>query len=247
MENEKLQINLAPGCVTAEIIVREVDNVNELPVLAPLKIGISGTLASVATFLKHRMSELDQINQKRCHIIVNREKITIVLVTNEHDEYSCGSVTGALSFYPKFTEFGINTGKVWTPSQLGMFFKMNRAFFQSREDNMKLVDDLMNFTAKVNNNIERSAKESGDKTDKFEQTVNSNLPKSFVICVPIFKGSPKETIEVETVAQVNGREISFTLISPGAQATIEEIRDNIIDEQIKQIADICPDIAIIEQ
>ena len=247
MQNEKLQINLAPGCVTAEIIVREVDHVNELPVLAPLKIEIAGTLAAVATFLKHRMSEFDQINQKRCHIIVNREKITMALVTNEHDEYNRGFVVGALSFYPKFTEFGINTGKVWTPSQLGMFFKMNRAFFQSREDNMKLVDDLMNFTAKVNNNIERSAKESGDKTDKFEQTVNSNLPKSFVICVPIFKGSPKETIEVETVAQVNGREISFTLISPGAQATIEEIRDNIIDEQIKQIADICPDIAIIEQ
>lgn len=47
MQNEKMQVNLAPGMSKAEIIVREVKEVNELPVKAPLKIGIKGTLNAV--------------------------------------------------------------------------------------------------------------------------------------------------------------------------------------------------------
>lgn len=246
MQTEKVQVNFTEGQTSGELIIREVKEVNELKVKEPVKIKLSGTIGAPAEFLLKRMDQIDQINQKRCHIIVDREEISIKLVFNENDEYNRGEVTGTLEAYPKFTEFGINTGKVWTPTQLGLFFKMNRAFFTSREDNMKLVSDLMSFTATVNNSIERAANEKGDRTDKFEQVVNSNLPKSFNLVIPIFKGISAETIEVETFAQVDGRQVSFTLISPGAQAILEEIRDKAVDEQLKTIREACPDIAIIE-
>lgn len=61
-----------------------------------------------------------------------------------------------------------------------------------------------------------------------------------------FKGMPAETIEVETFAQVNGREVAFVLLSPGAQATLEDLRDKVIDDEIARIKDIAPEIAIIE-
>lgn len=247
MQNEKMQINLGAGTELAEIIIREVKEVNELKVKEPVKINLSGTIGAPFEFLKKRMDQIEQINQKRCHILVDREDISIKLIFNENDEYHRGEVTGTLEAYPKFKEFGINTGKVWTPTALGLFFKMNRAFFTSRENNMELVSTLMNFTAQVNNKIERSAKENGDRSDNFEQVVNSNLPKSFNLVIPIFKGTPAETIEVETFAQIDGRQVSFTLLSPGAQATLEGIRDKAVDEQLKAISDICPDIAIIEQ
>ena len=220
---------------------------NELPVKKPVVIELAGTIVSPFEFLSKRYDQPNQINQKRCHVIVNRSDISINLIFNENDAYNRGTVSGKLEFNPKFIEFGINTGKTWTPTELGLFFKMNRAFFTTKEDNMKLVTQLMNFTATVNNNIERSAKESGDRTDVFVQTVNSNLPKSFNLAIPVFKGSKPETIEVETFAQIDGRTVSFTLLSPGAQAVMEEMRDNVIDEQIKLISDLCPDIAIIEQ
>ena len=35
MQNEKMQINLDKDCHKAEVIIREVDRVNELPVLEP--------------------------------------------------------------------------------------------------------------------------------------------------------------------------------------------------------------------
>jgi len=247
MKNENLVINLEDGQKTAEIVIREVSKVNELEVKAPVKIRLHGTIGAPTEFLFKRKSEPDQINPKRCHVIVDREAMQIVLITNENDEYLTGLVSGALESHPKFKEFGINTGKVWTPTSLGMFFKMNRTFFTSREDNMKLVSTLMNFVGTVNNSIERAANERGDKTDKFEQVVNSNLPASFSLKIPIFKGMPHYNIEVETFAQINGKEVSFTLLSPGAQALVEDIRDNVIDEQIALIRDISPDLAIIEQ
>lgn len=247
MQNEKFQVALGEGVTKAEVIVREVSTVNELPVKAPVKINIKGVIGSVCEFLIHRKDQPEQINQKRCHIIVNRENISIALVFNENDEYLKGSVTGTLSMHPKFTEFGINTGRVWAPQELGMFIKMNRAFFQDKSENMKLVTALMNFTGKVNSIIEKAASETGNRTDNFSQVVESNLPGSFSLIIPIFKGMPAETLEVETFAQINGREVAFILLSPAANQTMEDIRDKAVDDQLKAIRAICSDIAIIEE
>lgn len=247
MENEKLQINLGAGVTKAEVILRETSKVNELEVKAPVKIGIVGTIGAPFEWLSKRKDHLDQIPAEHCHILVNRENISIELVMNEHDEYLKGYVKGELQFHPKFQEFGINDDKVWTPTELGMFFKMNRAFFESTKDNMDLVSKLMNFTATVNNNIERSASENGSKTDNFSQIVNSNLPASFKLVIPIFKGMTPEIIEVETFARISGRDVCFVLLSPGANQITESIRDNAIDDQLTAIRGLCPNIAIIEQ
>lgn len=245
METEKLQINLGAGVTKAEVILREGAAIKELEPKAPIKTSLSGVIGAPVEYLTKRV-KTGQFTQERSHIIVNREKITLSLVTNEDDEYNCGKVDGTLEFHPKFKEFGINTGKVWTPTDLGMFFKMNRAFFPDRSMNMKLVSELMNFTATVNNKIDRSMKENGDRTDNFAQVVNSNLPASFMLQMPIFKGMKAETLEVETFAQINGRDIAFILLSPGANQTLEDVRDRAIDEQLEQIKTIAPSIAIIE-
>ena len=230
-----------------EITIREVNSVNELPVEPPVILALQGTITAPLEFLSKRISDTDQIPQQRSHITVDREHMAVVLVTNENDPYLIGHIRGDLEYHPKFEEFGINGNKTWTPSELGMFFKMNRAFFSTKEDNMKLVTDLMNFKASVDNKIERSLKESGDRTDNFAQVVNSNLPKAFNLVIPIFKGMPPETIEVETFARINGREVSFILLSPGAQQIVEEVRDKVIDEQLTEIRAIAPEIVIIEQ
>lgn len=245
MQNEKLQINFAPGMAKAELVLREGVAPKELDPKAPVKTKLNGVISAVVEYLTKRINT-GQFAQKDCHILVNRENIEITLIINEADEYKRGEIVGKLGYNPKFVEFGINGGKVWTPTELGMFIKMNRAFFADRSENMKLVSCLMNFTADVNNKIDRTVKENGNRTDNFAQVVNSNLPESFTIQMPIFKGMQPETIEVETFAQVNGREVAFVLLSPGAQATLEDLRDKVIDEQLKQIREIAPEIAIIE-
>ena len=242
---EKISINLAPGMERAEVFLREGQAPKLLEPKAPIKTDINGVIGCVAEYLAKR-NGTGQFDQKDCHILVNRDKVEITLIINEADEYRRGKIVGKLSYNPKFLEFEINTNNPWTPTQLGLFVKMNRAFFADRKTNMGLVSKLMNFTATVNNSIDRAVAENGNRSDCFTQVVNSNLPESFFIQIPIFKGMPAETIEVETFAQVNGRDVSFILLSPGAQATLEDLRDKVIDEQLDIIRGIAPEIAIIE-
>ncbi|MDR1454940.1 MAG: hypothetical protein LBJ01_04750 [Tannerella sp.] len=241
----KFAINFPEGSNFTEVVIREGDALRQLDPKAPIKTRLSGVIGTPVEYLKKRV-QTDQFTQQRSFLTVNREEILLSLVINEDDEYTRGQVDGKLEFHPKFVEFGINIGKIWTPVELGMFFKMNRAFFQDKTANMKLVTELMNFTATVNNKIERNVKENGDRADIFVQAVNSNLPESFYLQIPIFKGMPAETLEVETFAKINGREVVFTLLSPGANQTLEDIRDGVIDAQLEQIREIAPDIAIIE-
>lgn len=245
MQNEKMQINLAPGMKTAEVILREGAAVKQLEPKAPVKTDLKGVIGCVVEYLTKRIN-VGQFAQKDCHILIDRDNVEITLITNEADEYTRGKVVGKLSYNPKFVEFGINRNKVWTPTELGLFIKMNRAFFADRQTNMALVSTLMNFTATVNNKIERAVAENGNRTDNFAQVVNSNLPDKFTLEIAIFKGMPAEKLEVETFANVDGRDVSFILLSPGANQTLEDLRNKVIDEQLDKIKEIAPEIAIIE-
>lgn len=127
-----------------------------------------------------------------------------------------------------------------------MFLKMHRAFFVTKTENMTLVSLLKNFKAKIVSDVEKAKEENGSKTDNYSQVVDSNLPKSFKIKIPLFKGSSPEEIEVETYADIDGRNASLTLISAGATETVDNVKNNIIDETLKHIREVAPDIVIIE-
>lgn len=247
MESEKLQVQFAPGMTKAELVIREGEAVKELPLKAPVKTNLSGIIGAPYEFLQKRISELEQIDQKRCHVIVNREKVEIILITNDNDEYLSGMVSGALEQHPKFLEFGINQPKAWEPKQLGDFFRMNVAFFPDKKENMKLVADLKNFKAKVNSVQERSKQDNGSINVSYSQAVESNLPGTFKILLPVFKGMEYYPLDVEVISDINGMDVSLHLICPAVVSLLEEIRNRVIDEQLDLISALAPEIAIIEK
>ncbi len=243
MNNEKMIINCVDG--TNEVIIREGAAIQELDKKPPIPVGLRGTIGAVAEFIKKRNTEFDH---KKAHIIVNREDVSIMLEINETDAYENGCIIGKMQYHPKFLEFGINTGKLWTPTELAMVCKMNRSFFPSEDENRKLVSTLMHFTADVNQKVDRMIQENGNRGDSFTQVVNSNLPASFTMQIPIFKGKQAETLEVETFARIDGRDVKFTLLSPGANETLESIRDAAIDKELDAIREMVDDdIVIIEE
>lgn len=245
MENETFRINMGDKD-KAEVIIRRVGGVNELPVKPAIPINLEGTLRSPYEFLVKRSDQPDQINQKRCLILIDREAMSITLVTHEDDPYHQGKVVGVLEVHPKLKAFGINTGKQWDPNELGQFFKMNRAYFLDKSVNMDLVTRLKSFEATVNSKIEKKKTESGDFADSFSGVVNSNLPPNFKLNIPLFKGDNPEEFEVEFYATVNGRTVTLQLISPGAQETMDQVKDDAIDTQIELIDNLTPNIVIIE-
>ena len=76
--------------------------------------------------------------------------------------------------------------------------------------------------------------------------VESNLPKSFSVCLPIFKGTAKQRIEIEFDHYLSDGDVYLQLVSPGANELVESYRDSCIDTVLDKIKAIAPDIAILE-
>ena len=72
------------------------------------------------------------------------------------------------------------------------------------------------------------------------------MKKSKLKSTPMWMGFACEEIEVEIYADVDGREVSLSLVSAGANEAIEEYKNKVIDEQIEAIKGVAPDIVIIE-
>lgn len=225
-----------------EVVLREGKAPIALDPKEPEPVQITGTIDSPLRWLEKRIALIDQ---KQANITVDRDDMKISLVDKETDYYSNG-IIGVLLTSKEMEEFGINSEKKWEPIKLSKFIKMHRAFFTDKSQNMMLVSTLKNFKANVNQDIERSKEENGSKTDNYSQVVDSNLPKSFKLSIPLFKGFACEEIEVEIYTDVDGRDVSLSLVSAGANEAIEEYKNKVIDEQLDAIREIAPDIVIIE-
>lgn len=225
-----------------EVVLREGEAPVALDPKEPERVVISGTIDAPFRWLEKRV---ELINQKATNIIVNRDKMGLALTIDETSYYQT-EINGILQASKEMVEFGINTEKKWDPIKLSKFIKMHRAFFTDKSQNMILVSTLKNFKAKVNQDIERSKEENGSKVDNYSQVVDSNLPKSFKLNISLFKGFANEEIEVEIYADVDGRDVSLSLVSAGANEAIEEYKNKVIDEQLDAIRQIAPDIVIIE-
>ncbi len=225
-----------------EVVLREGKAPVALDPKEPERVVINGTIDAPIRWLEKRV---ELINQKATNIIVNRDKMRMALTIDETSYYQT-EINGILQASKEMQEFGINVEKKWEPIKLSKFIKMHRAFFTDKSQNMMLVSTLKNFKAKVNQDIERSKEENGSKVDNYSQVVDSNLPKSFKLNIPLFKGFACEEIEVEIYADVDGRDVSLSLVSAGANEAIEEYKNKVIDEQLDVIRQIAPDIVIIE-
>lgn len=96
------------------------------------------------------------------------------------------------------------------------------------------------------NVIEKQHDPSGSRADVYRQEVESNLPKSFTVKIPIFAGPVKTTFDVEFDHYLTDGEVFLQLVSPGAQELMDEWRDNSIDKVLNSIRELAPDIAILE-
>ena len=135
-----------------EVVLREGEASVALDPKEPERVVINGTIEAPFRWLEKRV---ELINQKSANIIVNRDKMGLILTIDETNYYQT-EISGVLQPSKEVLEFGINTDKKWEPIKLSQFFKMHRAFFKDKSENMMLVSTLKNFKAKVNQYIFRS-------------------------------------------------------------------------------------------
>lgn len=241
-ERQPIVVNLPEGQNTLTLLQGQAPA--QLDQLEPVKINIKGVIFAPLNFLDKRVKDIDQ---HKSHIIVNRDNMQILLVINEDDPYTRGTVDGSLYYSEIFMKLGINSAKAWNPEQLGQFLKLNRSFFVDRNENMSVVSALKSFTAKVNQDVARETNEKGNRTLQFKQAVDSNIPEKFKMRLPIFSGGDYVEIEVETYASIDGTDVAISLQSAGANEVVEETKATVISDVIEKIRAVAPEIAIIEQ
>lgn len=204
-------------------------------------VDISGILDTPARWLEKRMPLHLPLE---ANVIVDREEMTIALTTEERDHFAT-HIKGSLEYHPIFIKFGINDGSYITPAQMADKIKMNRSFFENKTVAMSLVSQLKNFKAKVDMDIEKSNDNRGNRTELLQQTVTSNMPESFKMSLPIFKGEAKKTFEVEVY--IEATTLECTLISPEANEEMEYLRDNAIEAVLARIKTVDDNIVILEK
>lgn len=249
-KDEKIQIHIHEGVDVSkpiEVILREgaaAKAPEVLPTKAPESISVAGVISTPFDWLEKR---LDTIEQKTAHIKVDREAMTIALTVNETDAYTKNTITGKVQLSEVFEKFGINDDKkAWAPGKLGQFLRLNRGVFEDKEKCMVMVSNLKNFIANAKSEIQKQRDPSGSMAEVYKCQVESNLPKSFSVCLSVFKGTPKERIEVEFDHYLSDGEVYLQLVSPGANEVVEAYRDSCIDQVLEKIREIAPDIAILE-
>lgn len=233
---EKLtEMNIEDG---KDMVIRFGD---ALPLKEPKYVSINGTIDAPARWVEKRK---DDIVSADAHVLVDRDRMTITLNTDENSAYM-DQIVGTLTLSTEMQEFGINTGEYMSCFDMADRIKQLRTYFETQQDAMKLVSELRNFKAKVDKELELSDDKRGNQKILRAQTVESNLPKSFNVNMPIFKGTEKRTFEVEV--EINPNDLSCTLVSPDAHDIVVQERDNQMDAVLGRIGDAAPNIVIIEQ
>lgn len=227
-----------------ETQVIEILNGNSLPKKEPKILAIEGNIDSPRRVLNIRWKNLDQ---QSCHILVDRNprQPFIKLVIDEANHYS-GSIKGTVQYNPEFVKFGINQKKSFTLRDLSDFIKMNRYYFADSDVAMRLVAELRNFKAKVSKEMEKVSDNRGNAKILIDQVVDSNVPESFVLVIPIFKGGKSVAFKVEINISVRDADMDCQLESVEANDYIIDHCTKVIDEELNQIGLIAPEIVQIE-
>lgn len=250
-----------------EIIYREdapAKHLDPIPAKLPDCVNIEGVISTPYDWLVQRAGTIDPLN---CHVKVKKEQAQIKLVVNESNKRKSltelemiagkfdatdfmprAEITGYIEYSDIYTKLHINDDTFIDPVKLSKFFRMNRVLFSNPEEAMTVVSQLKNVQAKISGSYEKDQELHGkiSKTEYMSQEVTHNLPERFTLCFNIFKGSPKEKYDIEIDADVVDGRIMVQLVSPAVNDANETARDQLIDEQVKKIQELCPTLLIVE-
>jgi hypothetical protein len=206
----------------------------------PEKVVISGSISAPKDYILVRGAD-----RATDHVVFSRSKMFIRYQQNERD-YFGASIEGKLLLNPNLAAFEINAQKLRAPKELASLLKINRTFFANKELNATIVSSLNAFTATVTAKLEQSQDTRGNSKRSIEKEVESNMPKGFVLSMPIFVGHAPLSFFVEICIDSTDAGVNCWLESPELADLILQNRDAIIDAELAAIREKC-DMPFVEQ
>lgn len=236
MENLTLKVEGNTG----EFIFREGP---ALPQVPPKKIVISGDIKTVSSYLKKRAGLGDKRNPglqgvvtERTLVTVDKEKFTILLQLDPENEYGT-EVTAKLAFTPELEQFFINKNKLFNREELIKLIRFNKIWFADAEAHDKLLKAYQAFTAEVKANIGKTSDTRGNVDNTYKKTVETNVPDSFVLNIPIFKGMDKRRFRVEIAIDSTDASTKFWFESVELNDIIQIESQAILEKELESCSD----------
>lgn len=205
MEDEKIQIQVAQG--VTELTIRHGDAAK---VIVPSKTEIKGNINAVYDFIKTRASTLDKL---KCVIIFSESTGVLTLSADPSFPESNTVVIAQIEEFEDLKAFGINKEKYYNLKDIEKFIRMNRFWFNDKDDHFKLSGQLKSFSAKVQSELQQEADNRGNKNNSFKKQVTSDLAADFVLNIPIYKGCKYNVFRVEICYDVTDSQARFWLES----------------------------------
>lgn len=199
----------------------------------PQAVNISGTITAPSIFVKKRKENIDPL---KAHCLVSKSDGKMTLVVNEQSVCHKFTVTGEVYIGKRFKELGINTDKSYSPAELSKKFKLLRSIFPSRSDHTKIVGLLRNIKAKIKADVDKDDDARGNVNLSYKQALETNIPESFKLTLPLLEGEEPTEIEVDIVMELKGgQDIQCWLESIDGADLIEEARTKLVEEEVAKI------------
>lgn len=225
-----------------EIIIREGE---ALPPVVPKKIVINGDIKTVSSFIAKRSTPysqlhagpgLQEINPDRALVTVDKENLSIKLELDPEYEYGT-EVFAKASYSPELEQFHINKNKLFSREELIKLIRFNKIWFADPDAHDKLLKAYQAFTATVNASIGKSSDTRGNVDNAYKKTVETNVPDSFVLNIPIFKGQEKRRFRVEIAIDSTDASTKFWFESVELAELIQIESEAILQEELKSCSD----------
>lgn len=230
-------LNITVSNETKEVVLRTGE---ANPIHIPTGITLKGfTIDAVREYLQKDGIVEDEI--KNSYVISSLEKRQLQLHYAARIEKP-DTIEGVLHLHSDLEKFAINSGKQYSTHNLAQFIRMNKHYFETKDIALKLVNDLQNFKAKVDREIEASDDKKANVKISLVQKVVSNIPTEFTLLLPIFVGGPKSAIKVEI--DIDAQDLTCSLISPELKEFIDNEAEALIENELKAIRQLFPELRI---
>lgn len=226
--SEKIQIIAAPGVSVIEIREGKAAEIKE-----PAKVNITGVLGAPFEYLDS--SKLSDQKPEKSHVLINADKGTIILIIDEKDHYQ-SKITGALELFEDLVAFKINTEERRNNSDLIRFLKRTKFYFPDPEFHQKFLEKIQKFSASVTTAIKDERDNGGNSINSIEKKVTAELgPLKFKLEMPVYRGYPKVSFEVEVCLDPTDKAINFYLESVELFTLIKELKEQYLTEEVERL------------
>lgn len=236
MENQ-IKVTVENG--VKELILRQ-GEASKIHQPGDVHVGVV-TISAIVEFLTKKDITEEGILDSALKFSYDKLKMELHYRISEANTYR---IESKIILNPDLTQFEINSGKRYSPFGLSDFIKMNRHLFESKSIAMELVSVLRNIKASVNKAIEANKDERGNRRALIDQVVQTNIPESFNIELPVFKGQPKMIIPVEVVID---EDLECMLMSPDLKQIIAEQSELLIGAELDKIKELHPQLRIYQE